>query len=204
MIGLDAAPNEDGFKIDPPTGGSTDLQIRHGRIYVDGILCELEATTGYTTQPDFPSPPPIADLAEGVLIVAYLDVWHRHIGTIEDPSIREVALGGPAPPPAPRPSGRSSCSRPARRATSITRRHPNGRRWSNSSTGKLNARAQEPESRGHALRRAAGGGVSAVGESALPSGDPHRRLESDRARRGTRPPSSGAGTTARSWRAGWS
>ena len=28
-------------------------------------------------------------------MLAYLDVWERHIGVVEDPQIREVALGGP-------------------------------------------------------------------------------------------------------------
>jgi uncharacterized protein DUF6519 len=144
VIGLDAAPNEDGFKIDPPTGGSTDLQIRHGRIYVDGILCELEATTGYTTQPDFPSPPPISDLAQGVLIVAYLDVWHRHIGTIEDPTIREVALGGPDTATRAKTVWQVKLLQTSATTNVDHEATPEWQALVAPSTGKLNARAQEP------------------------------------------------------------
>jgi len=144
VIGLDAAPNEDGFKIDPPSGSATDLQIRHGRIYVDGILCELEATTGYTTQPDFPSPPPISDLAEGVLIVAYLDVWHRHIGTIEDPTIREVALGGPDTATRAKTIWQVKLLQTSATTNVDHEATPEWQALVARSTGKLNARAQEP------------------------------------------------------------
>src|SRR3712207_5488982 len=44
VIGPGGAPmNGGGFKIDAAPGGK-DLTISPGRIYVDGILCELEAT----------------------------------------------------------------------------------------------------------------------------------------------------------------
>ncbi len=45
----------------------------------------------YTTQPDYPGQ---AKLSKGTYHV-YLDVWERLITTVEDDSIREVALGGP-------------------------------------------------------------------------------------------------------------
>ncbi|HEU4793877.1 MAG TPA: DUF6519 domain-containing protein, partial [Nitrolancea sp.] len=69
-----------------------DFLIDHGRFYVDGILCENEETISVVHQPDLLDGPPI-DAAGRYLI--YLDVWQRHITALEDPSIREVALGGP-------------------------------------------------------------------------------------------------------------
>lgn len=173
VIGGSGAPaNHDGFKIstiyDEKFG--PDLAISPGRIYVNGILCELEATpldvrfsrrknraevstlaadgrnfevgdlveiyvedgnvgsqllriedidpesltvtfkvpinddlrrkkvaklrriTTYKTQADYPAEKD-ADIT--VPYLAYLDVWERHVTTIEDERTREVALGGP-------------------------------------------------------------------------------------------------------------
>ena len=73
------------------------LNIAPGRIYVDGILCELKAPgTTYASQLDFPNPP-VLNLPAGNFRtdLVYLDVWQRHITPIEDPDILEVALGGP-------------------------------------------------------------------------------------------------------------
>lgn len=47
----------------------------------------------YSTQPDYPDSES-ETLAAGTYL-AYLDVWQRHITALEDPTIREVALGGP-------------------------------------------------------------------------------------------------------------
>ena len=117
VIGLCGVPkNSDGFKIGITSSGS-DLTVSPGRIYVDGILCELESKTTYGTQPDLPHPefavalaspslsppasPPTSPpegaqlvLEDGIYIV-YLDVWQREITALDDPRIREVALGGP-------------------------------------------------------------------------------------------------------------
>ncbi len=76
----------------PPVPAAGDLLISGGRYYVDGILCENDQITTYGTQPDFPEPP---DINSDGTYLAYLDVWLRHITSIEDESIREVALGGP-------------------------------------------------------------------------------------------------------------
>jgi hypothetical protein len=46
----------------------------------------------YKFQPDYPEPPDID--SDGKYLI-YLDVWNQHITTLEDPHIREVALGGP-------------------------------------------------------------------------------------------------------------
>ena len=73
-----------------------DFQISAGHCYVDGILCRLEKPASYHTQPDFPDAPAIPIPASGsVTAVVYLEVWRRLITYLEDPSIREIALGGP-------------------------------------------------------------------------------------------------------------
>ncbi|MBN1323485.1 MAG: hypothetical protein JW986_05725 [Methanotrichaceae archaeon] len=73
-----------------------DFLISPGRYYVDGILCENPSLLLYSDQ-EYLKPRPgegIARLLPGIYQV-YLDVWKRHISYIEDPDIREVALGGP-------------------------------------------------------------------------------------------------------------
>src|SRR5215472_1477577 len=74
-------------------GGAGNL----GRAYVDGILCQLDQPTTYLTQPDLPVPPAITMPSDGsdLNAVVYLEVWERLITALEDPSLREVALGGP-------------------------------------------------------------------------------------------------------------
>ena len=74
-----------GFKVEVAPGGQ-DLILSSGRMYVDGILCELDEDLGF--QPD---------IGEGApeTYLAHLDVWDRHITAVEDDDIREEALGGP-------------------------------------------------------------------------------------------------------------
>jgi hypothetical protein len=59
VIGQSGAPlavnNGHSFRITALDNG-TDLQINWGRIYVEGLLCELEQTTTYLTQPQYPLP----------------------------------------------------------------------------------------------------------------------------------------------------
>lgn len=73
-----------------------DFWIGKGCYYVEGIQCENEDRILFSHQPDYP--------AAGRLLhqdgshnqyQIYLDVWEQHITAIEDPEIREVALGGP-------------------------------------------------------------------------------------------------------------
>jgi hypothetical protein len=71
-----------------------DLRLSAGRLYGGGTLCELGTETTYLNQPDLPHPSAIAP-SEGRTDLVYLDVWQRHITAIEDPEIREPALGGP-------------------------------------------------------------------------------------------------------------
>jgi hypothetical protein len=95
-----------GFAIRPHMrrGQVRALHIGPGRYYVDGILCRNEPWSAcgaqipfatYRTQPHLPHPVRLGnDLPERPLLV-YLDVWERHITYIQDPQIREPALGGP-------------------------------------------------------------------------------------------------------------
>ncbi len=92
-IGPCGAPQDGGgFKIDH-TADNKNLTISHGRIYVDGILCENSRDIKITDQDDLPG---FSQLPGGNgVYLAYLDAWQRHMTAIEDPQIREVALGGP-------------------------------------------------------------------------------------------------------------
>ena len=75
-----------------------DFDIATGHYYVDGILCENEGPTRYSSQPGFPL---VSDNIENDgKYLAYLDVWERHVTAYEDEDenrtgIREVALRGP-------------------------------------------------------------------------------------------------------------
>lgn len=92
------------FKIDLAAGGK-DLSIGPGRIYVSGISCENESDQATILhQPDVPLKTGALGEIPGIskggdplpgLYQVYLDVWSRHITVVEDPSIRETALGGP-------------------------------------------------------------------------------------------------------------
>src|SRR5438874_1371819 len=100
VIGPCAAPiNNGGFELKSIADGRI-FTISPGRYYVDGILVENETELGYTEQADYAWPvnDPLRTPPGGgtqARFVAYLDVWERHITPIEDPVIREVALGGP-------------------------------------------------------------------------------------------------------------
>lgn len=94
IIGRSGAPQDDAGMAIASTGAS--LTIGVGRYYVDGIRCEHRRESG--TVVDFTAQPFLPDATlpttDGVY-VAYLDVWERPITAIQDPEIREVALGGP-------------------------------------------------------------------------------------------------------------
>jgi hypothetical protein len=99
LIGPYAAPRDGGgFTI--TSAGQEGLTIAAGRYYVDGILVENETDCLYSEQPDWPLPaddPLAAELKAptGKIFWLYLDVWERLITFVEDPSLRETALGGP-------------------------------------------------------------------------------------------------------------
>lgn len=98
VAGPSGAPLDGGgFRIDAKADGS-DLTISAGRMFVDGMLCENDAPIAFADQfaADYPSNTGVAAaLGSATIGIVYLDVWERHITTLEDPEIREVALGGP-------------------------------------------------------------------------------------------------------------
>ena len=101
----------DAFLITPTALGAFNIGI--GRMYVDGIqvenhglpplefhadLGDLVGTTQvpYNNQPYLPAPlPPPLAAAAGTTDLVYIDVWQREVTVLEDPSLREIALGGP-------------------------------------------------------------------------------------------------------------
>jgi hypothetical protein len=109
IIGRAIVPTPDAFAIKPTGPGQFTIGI--GRMYVDGLLAEChglppltyDASLGeqngtnpvpFNQQPYFPSPSPLPSAA-GATDLIYLDVWHREVTVFEEPSIREIALGGP-------------------------------------------------------------------------------------------------------------
>ena len=94
LIGPFGGPSDDlGFGIATGTDkGEATLTIGPGRYYVDGLLCEADGTAlidyfqqpdGYGGVPALPDPP----------YLVWLKVWERFISAVEDPALREVALG---------------------------------------------------------------------------------------------------------------
>lgn len=101
----------DAFLITPTAMGAFDIGI--GRMYVDGIqvenhglppleyqadLGEMRGTAPipYHNQPYLPAPlPPALAAAANTTDLIYLDIWQREVTVLEDPPIREIALGGP-------------------------------------------------------------------------------------------------------------
>jgi hypothetical protein len=91
LIGPSGGPlTTAGFELSVRSDGNLDIGA--GRYYVAGILCENDQTTRLDLQPDAPDQE-LPDAAG--LHLAYLDVWDRHVTALDDPLIREVALGGP-------------------------------------------------------------------------------------------------------------
>jgi hypothetical protein len=101
----DGGPGEIGsdFELDLLEVLNVDFQLSNpnlenaGRMYVDGIPCVLVRDTLYSDQAD-PDDPPITTPAPGSgsrIDTVYLDVWEEPVTFVEDPEIREIALGGP-------------------------------------------------------------------------------------------------------------
>ena len=99
LIGPYAAPippassTFDNFRIVKGDDATFNFGIDPGHYWVDGVLCENDAIEPvlFTEQPDVPQDDP----PDAGNYLAYLDVWERHLCADEDPSLREVALGGP-------------------------------------------------------------------------------------------------------------
>lgn len=132
LVGRHGGPAADaGFRIEyrPRSHEVDDLVIGGGRYYVDGILCDAsrpapgtaapadgvgrndpapgdatEATWTYWDQPDAYRDPELAAdrLPDTFPYLVYLKVWERAVGAVEDPDLREVALGAAMPDTAAR------------------------------------------------------------------------------------------------------
>jgi hypothetical protein len=76
----------------------TDWQLSAGHFYADGILCINDAMCTLSTQPYAPTPD---DTVYGGNLVdppdsfaLWLDVWERHLCSVEAPEISDAALNG--------------------------------------------------------------------------------------------------------------
>jgi len=68
------------------------------RMYVNGVACVSESWRTFLNQADYPQAPSIASSGKknsSSCYMVYADVWLRGITSLEDPQIRETALGGP-------------------------------------------------------------------------------------------------------------
>lgn len=94
VIGQAGAPKHSpGFGLAFDSAGS--MQISPGRLYVDGIMCENEASLAYEKQPALPDAPGLKDVLSAAQFgLVYVDVFKRHVTYQDDAAIREVALNG--------------------------------------------------------------------------------------------------------------
>jgi hypothetical protein len=85
----------------PTATAWSDLRVAAGTYYVDGILCESAVDITPADQPHLPAIGSGATASPGLpepgaaRVALYLDVWTRLVTAEEDPSLLEVALGGP-------------------------------------------------------------------------------------------------------------
>jgi hypothetical protein len=98
VIGQSGTPRAGtGFQIG--IAANNEVRIGGGRYYVDGILCENDTSGSIPLhdQPDLQGENAFDLLTEANANAGliYLDVWQRHVTALEDPLLREVALGGP-------------------------------------------------------------------------------------------------------------
>src|SRR5262249_506128 len=99
IIGPSGYPKDGGgFAIRLAAGGV--LAIGKGRYYVDGLLCENGQDPAFTDQPYLlDAQPPLATLLEQLrggkipAIGIFLEVWQRLVTALDDPCIKEAALG---------------------------------------------------------------------------------------------------------------
>ena len=90
VIGPSGGPKSGaGFGVS--VNGSGQIALSAGRYYVEGILCELDAPTLLTAQPDLPA---FSMPNQPGVYLAYLDASFDHVTVLDDPSIQEVALHG--------------------------------------------------------------------------------------------------------------
>jgi hypothetical protein len=99
IIGPSGAP-KDGGGFEISLASRNVLMISKGRYYVDGLLCENEQDTDYTQQQYLINPQPalagmLTNLRRGTIqaIWVFLQAWQRFVTALDDPCIKEVALG---------------------------------------------------------------------------------------------------------------
>jgi hypothetical protein len=66
--------------------------IGAGRMYVDGILCELDEARRTRSSRTCRAPDPL-EPADGRTDLVYLDVWQRHVSAVEDPDAARSGAG---------------------------------------------------------------------------------------------------------------
>ncbi len=100
-------PSAEPFAVTPDGpvfAAGQSLDIAAGHLYVEGVLCENDAEANAADQPHLFRNAPIVQRPDGAfaplpapagLYLAYLDAWERDVSALEDPAIREEALGGP-------------------------------------------------------------------------------------------------------------
>jgi hypothetical protein len=104
VVGHAGAPIDAAAFAMVPNG--TDLKLSEGRYYVAGTVCECDTLTSVFSQPDLPETGPFVRrkdltwLTHGTPVppavyAAWLHVWPQHRTAVEDPALREIALGGP-------------------------------------------------------------------------------------------------------------
>ena len=91
LVGPSWAVN-DGFEIGIVDDNKNDLSIAAGRFYVDGIACDNGGVLRYSAQPGIGESQLKWNTKHSYLV--YLDAWEQLVTYVEDPSIREIALGG--------------------------------------------------------------------------------------------------------------
>ena len=99
VIGEFGGPADDaGFQI---TVVNTQILIGAGRYYVDGLMCENLTTLPYDQQPFLAEPVSTSSellnelrRKQGRLVLqVYLEAWERLVTALDDPCLREPALG---------------------------------------------------------------------------------------------------------------
>jgi hypothetical protein len=98
VVGRWGAPvHEAGFAV---TVQNNEIVIGAGRYYVDGLFCENAAATPYEAQPFLLNAATSTELLEQLVaagssatIRVFLEAWQRLVTALDDPCLREPALG---------------------------------------------------------------------------------------------------------------
>ena len=100
IIGRTGTPIHDLGMAISLTSSDDSILIGPGRYYVDGLLCESDTTLDYRKQPYLINPQPditimLRELQAGKVqaLQVWLEAWQRLVTPIDDPCIKDVALG---------------------------------------------------------------------------------------------------------------